>query len=81
MSRGLSLCGRAPWRRASTLGISILGRAAAAGAAGLSGSRPACDFITSMGVGFWAPRYACSAKPAGKSKADVRPTGGSVSPK
>lgn len=55
MSRGLSLWGRAPWRRPSMVGISILG-GARAGADGLSASRAPCTFITSMGVGFWAPR-------------------------
>lgn len=65
MSRCFSLCGRAPWRRASTLGISIFGGAAAAAwTAGSSASRAPWDFITSIGLGFWAPRYACSAKPA-----------------
>lgn len=40
--------------------------------AGLSASRVACDFITSMGVGFWAPRYACRAKPAVVVESDPR---------
>ena len=65
MSLGLSLWGRAPCRRPSTVGISILGGAAFWGSM-LSVIRVAWDFITSMGVGFWAPRYACRAKPAGR---------------
>lgn len=69
MSRCRSLCGRAPGRRVSAVGISILGGAAAAWATALSASRVDWDFITSMGVGLWAPRYACSAKPAGKREA------------
>lgn len=65
MSLGFSLCGRAPWRRPSTVGISILG-GATAWVAGLSARRVVWVFMTSMGEGFWVPRYACSAKPAAK---------------
>lgn len=65
MSLGFSLCGRAPWRRPSTVGISILG-GATAWAAGLSARRVGWVFMTSIGEGFWVPRYACSAKPAAK---------------
>lgn len=66
----LSLCGRAPCRRPSAVGISILG-GASFWAAGFSPSRVAWDFITSMGLGFCAPRYACSAKPTGKQEEEL----------
>lgn len=68
MSRCFSLCGRELRRWASTLGISILGGAAAAWAAGLSAICVAWDLITSMVVGFCALRYVCSAKPSGGKK-------------
>ena len=64
MSRGLSLWGLL--FRSSTVGISMAGGVAFCAALS-SANRVAWAFITSMAEGLWAPRYACNAKPAGKT--------------